>query len=227
MNFVNEGKLDEERKRRQAEWERVRRPEDPKEAPAEAFDNRTLFEKLREQTDLKQKEFEEQFALKNQIKGLDSDEAQFLTKLGALSSLGSDAPKIILTLPTHKKENKQAELLSNIVVKRKSTGNSNPTSTSTLISSTEISFNKITKSDSDESEDQENEKNSKKLKSKKSNQNQIVMGILPGIGDYDSNSSSLSDDSTDDENEKDDGDLDTNSLLTRGSGSGCAASKLG
>lgn len=30
MNFVNEGKLDEEKRRRQAEWERVRKPEDPK-----------------------------------------------------------------------------------------------------------------------------------------------------------------------------------------------------
>ena len=29
MDFVNEGKLDEEIKRRQAEWERVRKRDDP------------------------------------------------------------------------------------------------------------------------------------------------------------------------------------------------------
>jgi hypothetical protein len=29
MNFVQEGKLDEEKKRRQAEWERVRSKDDP------------------------------------------------------------------------------------------------------------------------------------------------------------------------------------------------------
>jgi len=29
MDFVNEGKFEEEQKRRQAEWERVRKPEDP------------------------------------------------------------------------------------------------------------------------------------------------------------------------------------------------------
>jgi hypothetical protein len=29
MNFVQEGKLDEEKKRRQAEWERVRGKDDP------------------------------------------------------------------------------------------------------------------------------------------------------------------------------------------------------
>jgi hypothetical protein len=29
MDFVNEGKLDEEIKRRQAEWERVRKKDDP------------------------------------------------------------------------------------------------------------------------------------------------------------------------------------------------------
>ena len=32
-------------------------------APPEVFDNRTLYEKLKQQTDLKQKEFEEQYAL--------------------------------------------------------------------------------------------------------------------------------------------------------------------
>lgn len=142
-----------------------------------------------------------------------------------MSTIGSDIPKITLTLPPHKKENKQAELLSNIVVKRKSTGNTNATSASTLISSTDVSFNKITKSDSDDSD--EDKKNTKKIKSKNNIKNQIVMGILPGIGDYDSNSSSLSDDSSDDDNDKDDENLETNALLTRGSGSGCAASKLG
>jgi hypothetical protein len=29
QNFVKEGKFDEERKKRQAEWERVRKDEDP------------------------------------------------------------------------------------------------------------------------------------------------------------------------------------------------------
>ena len=85
MDFVNEGKLDEERKRRQAEWERVRKPEDPIgvdliyydlsfeqhhwwlyliiEAPAEVFDGRSLYDRLKEQHEIKKKEFEGTFAL--------------------------------------------------------------------------------------------------------------------------------------------------------------------
>lgn len=65
MEFVNEGKLDEERKKRQAEWERVRNKDDPVEAPPEVFDNRSLFDKLKEQHELKKKEFEDKFALSN------------------------------------------------------------------------------------------------------------------------------------------------------------------
>jgi hypothetical protein len=61
--FVTEGKLDEERKRRQVEWERVRKPNDPIDAPAEVFDNRTLYDRLKEQNEIKRKQFEEQFAL--------------------------------------------------------------------------------------------------------------------------------------------------------------------
>ena len=64
-SFVGEGKVDEENKRRQAEWERVRKPSDPVEAPAEVFDNRTLYDKLKEQHEIKKKSFEDQYAMSN------------------------------------------------------------------------------------------------------------------------------------------------------------------
>ncbi len=89
MDFVNAGKLDEEIKRRQAEWERVRKKEDPIgkikwnknskffllkshsnriiEAPPEVFDNRTLYDKLKEQHDIKKKEFEDSHSLSNNL----------------------------------------------------------------------------------------------------------------------------------------------------------------
>ncbi len=83
MDFVKEGKVDEENKKRQAEWERVRKKEDPignlidfkllfnyiktifnyLEAPPEVFDNRSLYEKLKEQHEIKKKEFEDKHAL--------------------------------------------------------------------------------------------------------------------------------------------------------------------
>lgn len=75
-----------------------------------------------------------------------------------MSSISSDIPKITLSLPSHKKENKQAELLSHMIVnKRKinTVNNAAKTSASTLISSTDTSFNKITESDSDDDSDKE------------------------------------------------------------------------
>ena len=47
-NFVSEADLEEARKNRQAEWERVRKADDPEEAPEEEYDHRSLFERLEE-----------------------------------------------------------------------------------------------------------------------------------------------------------------------------------
>ncbi|XP_064640996.1 PSME3-interacting protein-like [Lineus longissimus] len=76
--FVSQDDLDEKRKKRQEEWEKVRKPEDPKEAPEEEYDNRSLFERLEEQKNKKEEEYQEQWALKNQVKGLEEDEVEFL-----------------------------------------------------------------------------------------------------------------------------------------------------
>uniref|UniRef100_A0A3B3C4Q0 Proteasome activator subunit 3 interacting protein 1 n=1 Tax=Oryzias melastigma TaxID=30732 RepID=A0A3B3C4Q0_ORYME len=65
--FVSETELDEKRKKRQEEWEKVRKPEDPEEVPEEAYDPRSLFERLQEQKDKKQQEFEEQFKFSYKI----------------------------------------------------------------------------------------------------------------------------------------------------------------
>ncbi|KAM3609148.1 uncharacterized protein V6R79_010203 [Siganus canaliculatus] len=79
--FVSEAELDEKRKKRQEEWEKVRKPEDPQEAPEEEYDPRSLFERLQEQKDKKQEEFEEQFKFKNMVRGLDEDETSFLDEV--------------------------------------------------------------------------------------------------------------------------------------------------
>jgi len=76
-NFVTEKELEEERKRRQEEWERVRKPDEPEEAP-EPEDRRPLYERLKAQRDQKQIEFEETHKLKNMLRGLDSEETEFL-----------------------------------------------------------------------------------------------------------------------------------------------------
>ncbi|XP_017296793.1 PSME3-interacting protein isoform X2 [Kryptolebias marmoratus] len=79
--FVSEAELDEKRKRRQEEWEKVRKPEDPEEAPEEEYDPRSLFERLQEQKEKKQQEFEEQFKFRNMVRGLDEDETSFLDEV--------------------------------------------------------------------------------------------------------------------------------------------------
>ncbi|XP_038610732.1 PSME3-interacting protein [Tachyglossus aculeatus] len=79
--FVSETELDERRKRRQEEWEKVRKPEDPEECPEEEYDPRSLYERLQEQKDKKQQEYEEQFKFKNMVRGLDEDETNFLEEV--------------------------------------------------------------------------------------------------------------------------------------------------
>lgn len=83
--FISEAEATEIRKRKQEEWERVRKPTDPIERPEE---NKSLFERLQEQKQKKELEYEEAHKLKNMIKGLDDDEIEFLdlvdrTKLAA------------------------------------------------------------------------------------------------------------------------------------------------
>lgn len=76
--FVSEAEIEERKKRRQEEWEKVRKPEDPLEAPEEEYDPRSLYERLQEQKEKRQAEYEESHRLKNLIKGLDDDEVAFL-----------------------------------------------------------------------------------------------------------------------------------------------------
>ncbi|KAI7687042.1 hypothetical protein SSS_00168 [Sarcoptes scabiei] len=77
ISFISEGQIEEKRKKRQEEWEKNRKEDDPI-APEEPYDPRTLFERLREQKQKKQEEYEESKKMKNLIKGLDNDEIEFL-----------------------------------------------------------------------------------------------------------------------------------------------------
>ncbi|XP_069822080.1 PSME3-interacting protein [Dendropsophus ebraccatus] len=85
--FVTESELDEKRKKRQEEWEKVRKPEDPEECPEEVYDPRSLYEKLQEQKEKKQQEYEEQFKFKNMVRGLDEDETHFLDEVSRKQEL--------------------------------------------------------------------------------------------------------------------------------------------
>jgi len=77
-NFVSENVLAEKRKVRQEEWEKTRKADDPLEAPEEKYDPRSLYDRLQEVKDKKQSEFDESIKFKNQFRGIDQDEADFL-----------------------------------------------------------------------------------------------------------------------------------------------------
>lgn len=77
-SFVSESELEERRKKRQEEWEKIRKEDDPFDAPEEGYDPRSLFERLEEQRLKKQADYEEAHKLKNMIRGLDDDEVTFL-----------------------------------------------------------------------------------------------------------------------------------------------------
>ncbi|XP_061380700.1 PSME3-interacting protein [Danaus plexippus] len=76
--FISESEILEARRRRQEEWEKVRTEDQPKEAPEEAYDTRPLYQRLEEQRMKKEAEYEEAHKLKNMIRGLDDDEVGFL-----------------------------------------------------------------------------------------------------------------------------------------------------
>ncbi|XP_029464592.1 PSME3-interacting protein [Rhinatrema bivittatum] len=85
--FVTESELEERRKKRQEEWEKVRKPDDPEECPEEVYDPRSLYEKLQEQKELKQQEYEEQFKFKNMVRGLNEEETNFLGEVSRKQQL--------------------------------------------------------------------------------------------------------------------------------------------
>lgn len=83
--FVTESDVEEAKRKRQEEWERVRRPDDPEKAPEpELSDSRPLFTRLEEQRLKKEAEREESRQLKNLVRGLDTDEASFLEQVDDL-----------------------------------------------------------------------------------------------------------------------------------------------
>lgn len=79
--FISEKELQKQREERQKEWERVRKEDQPLEAPEVVHDNRSLFDKLQDAKNKKQEEWEESRKLKNTIRKLDEDDCSFLDQV--------------------------------------------------------------------------------------------------------------------------------------------------
>eukprot|EP00038_Savillea_parva_P013150 m.7457 g.7457 ORF g.7457 m.7457 type:complete len:234 (-) comp2449_c0_seq1:1811-2512(-) len=80
--FISSEEIEAIRKKKQEEWEKKRTADQPLIRPEEPVDNRSLAERLQDNADKKQAEFDEKFALKNQIyMGMDDDEFEHISTL--------------------------------------------------------------------------------------------------------------------------------------------------
>ncbi|KAJ1370382.1 hypothetical protein KIN20_032094 [Parelaphostrongylus tenuis] len=98
--FVSTSELEEMRKRRQEEWERVRKPDDPlssffsripsnsasRRHPEPEVCNKSLYEQLRDNKEAKQAELDEARRFKNMIRGIDEDESDFLARVNEMKA---------------------------------------------------------------------------------------------------------------------------------------------
>lgn len=175
------------------------------EAPEEPYDPRTLYERLKEQKDKKDEEWEESRKLKHLIKGLDNDEVSFLEMVDnnkiqlesqrikeevdaideykrALSHLNSEEQEKRLnefkkeffsknnpkeTANKSGKRSSQSALMANLVRKRAKSE---------------------TKEENDIKKTKPEDKNEDKNETNKVNVVKCI-GVLPGLGDYASDSS--------------------------------------
>ncbi|CAH1779904.1 unnamed protein product [Owenia fusiformis] len=226
--FETEGEIAEKKKKRQEEWEKVRKPEEPMEAPEEKFDPRCLYDQLEANKLAKQEEYDEAHKLKNMVRGLESDEVEFLdfvsqkqeeieerrereekrllqeykeamvTKVTDTTKVSTEKKVARPQMGTEKKET-QKKLLAG-AVKRKT----EPDSSSNLDSKKQ----RTTSSDSTNPETATSDSTVTQTNSSVTSQNSTVtssnggmakvIGVLPGLGAYSQSSDSDSSDSEDD-----------------------------
>ncbi|KAI4467143.1 nefa-interacting nuclear protein nip30 [Holotrichia oblita] len=187
--FITESEALEVRRKRQEEWEKVRKADDPLERPEETYDHRSLYERLQEQKQKRDLEYEEAHKLKNMIKGLDDDEIEFLdlvdrTKCRCQKTGG------------RKRKSSEMEDKDDVNDKNKEAGENCPlnvgdSNISSAVDNGEKINNTTGKGDSDTS----------KKDGKVSNAGLTCIGILPGLGCYDDSSSEASSDSDQEEEE--------------------------
>lgn len=84
--FETETQIEDRKRKRQEEWEKVRNPDEPETMPEEPFDGRSLFDRLKEQRDKKDADFEESKKFKNLVHTLDDDEIDHLKTVDDLRS---------------------------------------------------------------------------------------------------------------------------------------------
>ncbi|XP_076112387.1 PSME3-interacting protein-like [Mytilus galloprovincialis] len=208
--FITQSEVDDKRKRRQEEWEQKRKPDDPMECPE--ADNRSLYDKLQEQKMKKDEEYEEQHKLKNSVKGLNEDEAHFLefvsNKQLEIEKARSDEEK---SLFKEIKESSVSAVQQSSSQEKKST---KPAVQTNKRSQTALLAGAVKRKGTSENEDS-NKRKSIDNKDPEStsntgaintiareqllNQRAKIIGVLPGLGAYDNDTSDSETSSSDSE----------------------------
>jgi len=210
--FVTEEEVQDQRQKRQSEWEKVRQADDPAEAPE--AETRSLFEQLSANKTVQDQEADDESKLRASVKGLDEEEVHFLNfvsnrqlqiekdrsneEQSVIAELKNKAEKVITVEDKQKAassssssasaassaKKSQLQLLKG-AIKRKSTD-----------SKPEVEEKK-SKSDCDESPD------ARLMAGLPPSQVMQCAGVLPGLGDYLEGDSSTENSSNSDDSEAD------------------------
>ena len=184
------------------EWERVRKPEDPMVAPEEPVDSRSLFERLEEQRVKKQDEWDEEHKFKNQFRGLDDEEVDFLDRVDDVRTENErqrylDEKRELDEYQRRQQELKEKELEERLEMERKGPGFKRSTSTTSSKNSQLKLLAGAVKRKGDKDKEIIQEKKMKETspestpekKESKAVEKPISVGLL-GLGDYGSDSDS-------------------------------------
>lgn len=79
--FIKQDDVDRTKAEKEQEWKQVHGDEKPPEVLVEKYDPRTLYERLKEQEELKEAEFQEKIKLANHFRPLNRDELGFYQEL--------------------------------------------------------------------------------------------------------------------------------------------------
>jgi len=209
--FETEEEVQDKRQKRQAEWEKVRKPEDPIEAPEE--ETRSLFEQLQANKTLAEQEAEEEQKLRASVKGLEEEEVHFLNHV-------SNRQQQIEKDRSREEQSVIAELRnkSNTVItieeKQKASGANTSSSSSSSAAAKKSQLQllkgaikrKSTDSKPDIEEKKsllENDGSSRLTADLPPSSTMQCAGILPGLGDYVDNDSSTENSSASSDSEAD------------------------
>ncbi|XP_075985275.1 PSME3-interacting protein isoform X2 [Anticarsia gemmatalis] len=215
--FISESEILEARRRRQEEWDKVRTEDQPKEAPEEPYDKRPLYQRLEEQRVKKEAEYEEAHKLKNMIRGLDDDEVGFLdlverSKAKAAQQISIEEQREMQEFRERVSNLAESEemirLRAQIAPARSTQATSQAQTQKSKLQGAVVRKRKASEMETQKEVPAKSAPATKTNGQPKSTEPEIVsnvktvgalrcIGILPGLGHYDTDSTSDTDDSSD------------------------------